>query len=67
MPGIGHALGMAEQTLANILQQVKAAREQAVAGEYSSAVVYYDGVLSQLSRQVPACDGRQVCGQYVTV
>lgn len=39
-------------TTSTIVEQLGVAREQALLGEYSTALVYYDGVLAQLNRSV---------------
>lgn len=39
-------------TPASIVEQLSVAREQAVLGEYESALVYYDGVVAQINKYV---------------
>lgn len=39
-------------TTSTIVEQLGVAREQALLGEYSAALVYYDGVVAQLNRPV---------------
>lgn len=40
----------AGMTPASIVEQLSVAREQALLGEYSTALVYYDGVVAQINR-----------------
>ena len=43
---------MASNTLADILENAQMGRENALLGNYDTAVVYYQGVLQQIQKQM---------------
>lgn len=44
----------------NIAEQLSSAREQALIGDYPSAIVYYEGVLQQIKEYATHCRGLTV-------